>query len=171
MGAGPRTSTIAAFAGATVLIGLAVLAGTFVTAAPATRTLAGVVTIVEGEFAKFDRDVHDAMELGPIPATDAPRLRCSAMGADALVLPGQPVVMYDEDGEVLGRGLLGEVDPVLVIDPETSRASMSCRLPFEITAFDRTGNVTLEIGSRDRRTYTSKELEAVDWKLEVRIDQ
>jgi hypothetical protein len=171
MGAGPRTSTIAAFAGAIVLIGLAVLAGTLVTAAPATRTLAGVVTIVEGEFAKFDRDVHDGLDFRPIPATDAPRLRCSAMGADALVLPGQPVVMYDEDGEVLGRGLLGDVDPVPVVDPDTDRTLMSCRLPFEITAFDRKGNVTLEIGSRDRRTYTSKELEAVDWNLEVRIGQ
>jgi hypothetical protein len=171
MGSGSRVSTAAAFAGAIALIGLAVLAGTLVTAAPATRTLAGVVTIVEGEFAKFDRDVHEGLTLRPIPATDAPRLRCSAMGADALVLPGQPVVMYDEDGEVLGRGLLGEVDPVVLVDPETSRTSVSCRLPFEITAFDRTGNVTLEIGSRDRRTYTSKELEDVDWNLEVRIDQ
>jgi hypothetical protein len=171
MGSVSRTSTIAAFAGAIVLIGLAVLAGTLVTAAPATRTLAGVVTIVEGELAKFDRDVHDGLDFRPIPATDAPRIRCSAMGADARVLPGQPVVMYDEDGEVLGRGLLGEADPVLVVDPDTDRTSMSCRLPFAITAFDRKGNVTLAIGSRDRRTYTSKELEAVDWNLEVRIDE
>jgi hypothetical protein len=171
MESGSRVSTVAAVAAAIVLIGLAVVAGALVTAEPATRTLAGVVTLVEGEFAKFDRDVHDGLDLGPIPATDAPRLRCSAMGTDALVLPGQPVVMYDEDGEVLGRGLLGQAEPVAVVDPGTGRSSMSCRLPFAITAVERKGNVTLEIGSRDRRTYTSKELEAVDWNLEVRIDQ
>jgi len=171
MGSGSRASTVAAFAVAVVLIGFAVLAGTLMTTAPATRTLAGVVTIVEGELAKFDRDVHDGLDFRPIPASDAPRLRCSAMGADALVLPGQPVVMYDEDGDVLGRGLLGEVDPVVIVDPDTDRTSMSCRLPFEITAFDRRGNVSLEIGSDVRRTYTSRELEAVDWNLEVRIDQ
>jgi hypothetical protein len=170
VGSFSRVSTVAAVAGAIVLIGLAVLAGELVTAEPATRTLAGMVTLVESEFAKFDRDVHDGLELGPIPATEAPRLRCAAMGTDALVLPGQPVVMYDEDGEVLGRGLLGQADPVPVVDPETGRTSMSCRLPFEVTAVDRKGNVTLEIGSRARRTYTSQELEAVDWNLEVRIE-
>jgi hypothetical protein len=93
------------------------------------------------------------------------------MGSDALVLPGQPIVMYSEDGEQLGRGLLGQVEPVPFVDPATGRTSMSCRLPFAITAVERKGNVTLEIGSRDRRTYTAKELEAVDWNLEVRIDR
>ena len=170
MGSFSRVSTAAAVAGAIVLIGLAVLAGALVTSGPATRTLAGMVTLVEGEFAKFDRDVHDGLELGPLPATDAARLRCTALGTDALVLPGQPVVMYDEDGDVLGRGLLGQAQPVPVVDPATGRTSMSCRLPFEITAVERKGNVTLEIGSRARRTYTSKELEAADWTLEVRIE-
>jgi hypothetical protein len=59
MGSFSRVSTVAAVAGAIVLIGLAVLAGELVTAEPATRTLAGMVTLVESEFAKFDRDVHD----------------------------------------------------------------------------------------------------------------
>jgi hypothetical protein len=170
MGSSSRVSTVAAVAGAIVLIGLAVLAGALVTAGPAMRTLAGMVTLVEGEFAKFDRDVHDGLELGPIPATDAARVRCAALGSDALVLPGQPVVMYDEDGDVLGIGLLGQAQPVPLVDPQTGRTSMSCRLPFEITAVERSGNVMLQIGSRGRRTYTSKELEAVDWNLEVRID-
>jgi hypothetical protein len=166
-----QVSTVAAVVGAIALIGLAVLAGALVTAAPATRTIVGVVTLVEGEFAKFDRDVHDGLEHGPIPATDAPRQRCSAMGTDALVLPGLPVIMYDEDGTELGRGLLGQTEPVPVVDPATGRTSMSCRLPFAMTAVERTGIVTLEIGSRDRRTYTSNELEAADWNLEVRIDR
>lgn len=171
MESGSRVSTVAAIVGALALIGLAVVAGALVTAEPATRTLDGVVTLVEGELAKFDRDVHDGLELGPIPATDAPRLRCSAMGTDALVLPGLPVVAYDEEGEVLGRGLLGQAEPVPVVDSETGRTSMSCRLPFAITAVERKGNVTLEIGARDRRTYTSTELEAADWNIEVRIGQ
>jgi hypothetical protein len=171
MASDSRVPTVAAVVGTIVLIGLAVLAGALVTAEPATRTVAGVVTLVEGEVAKFDRDVHDGLELGPIPKTDAPRLRCHAMGQQALVLPGLPVVMSDEDGAVLGRGLLGQLEPVPYVDPVTGRRSMSCRLPFAITAVERTGNVTLEIGSRDRRTYTSRELDAVGWILEVRIDQ
>lgn len=170
MGAGSRFSSIAAVAGAIVLIGLAVLAGALVTAEPATRTLAGAVTLVEGEMAKFDRDVRDGLELGPIPPTDAPRLRCSAMGKDAQVLPGQSVVMYDEDGVVLGRGLLGQPVPASVVEPTTGRASMSCRLPFTIDAIERQGNVTLQIESRDRRTYTPTELDASNWNIELRID-
>jgi hypothetical protein len=166
-----RVSAVAAVASAIVLIGFAVLAGALVTAEPATRTVVGVVTLVEGELAKFDRDVHDGLNLAPIPATDAPRLRCSALATDSLVLPGQAVVIYDEDGEVLGRGQLGQAEPAPVVDPQTGRTAMSCRLPFQITAVDRTGNVTIGIGSRDRHTYTSKELEAADWNLEVRIDR
>jgi hypothetical protein len=166
-----RVSTAAAVAGAILFIALAVLAGALVTAEPATRPLAGMVTLVEGEFAKFDRDVRDGLELGPIPPTDASRLRCSAMGTDAQVLPGQAIVMYDEDGIVLGRGLLGPPEPMAVTDPSTGRTSMSCRLPFEIDAIERTGNVTLEIGSRGLRTYTSRELDASDWNVELRIDR
>jgi hypothetical protein len=171
MESGSRVSTVAAVAGAIVLVGLAVLAGALVTAEPTTRTLAGVVTLVEGEVAKFDRDVRDGLELGPIPPTDAPRVRCSAIGTDAQVLPGQAIVMYDEDGVVLGRGLLGQLEAVPVADPTTGRTSMSCRLPFEIDAIDRKGNVTFEIGSRERRTYTSRELDASNWNVELRIDR
>jgi hypothetical protein len=73
-----RVSTAAAVAGAILFIALAVLAGALVTAEPATRPLAGMVTLVEGEFAKFDRDVRDGLELGPFLrptplAFDAPR--------------------------------------------------------------------------------------------------
>ena len=166
-----RVSTAAAVLGAIVLIGLAVLAGLLATAEPPTRSLAGVVTLVEGEIAKFDRDVHEGLAARPILAADAPRLRCSALGTDAQVLPGQAIVMYDEDGVVLGRGLLGQPEPVPVADPTTGRTSMSCRLPFEMNAVDRNGNVSLQIGDRERRTYTSKELDASNWNVELRIDR
>jgi len=165
-----RASTLAAVVGAIALVGLAVLAGVLVTAEPATRSIAGMITLVEGQFPKFDHDVHDGLAARPVPTTDAARLRCTELGTDARVLPGQPIVMYDEDGGVLGRALLGQAEPIPVIDPETGRTSMSCRLPFEITALDRTGNVTFEIGARGRRTYTSKQLEAAGWNLEVRVD-
>jgi len=171
MESGSRVSSVAAICGAIVLVGLAMLAGVLVTAQPGTRTLAGVVTLVESEMAKFDRDVREGLAAKSIPPTDAERLRCAAMGNDAFVLPGQAVVMYDEEGTVLGRGLLGEAQPIPVLDPQSGRTSMSCRLPFEIAAVERKGIVTFEIGSRDRRTYTSRELEAVDWNLEVRIDE
>jgi hypothetical protein len=168
---GSRLSSIAAVAGAIVLIGLAVLAGAFVTAEPMTRTLAGMVTLIEGEVTKFDRDVHEGLVAGPISLADARRLRCSTISTDAKVLPGQAIVMYDEDGAVLGRGVLGPTEPVPVADPTTGRTSMSCRLPFEIDAIERTGNVTFEIGDQERRTYTSKELDASKWNIELRIDR
>ena len=171
MESGSRASTVAAVLGAIVLIGLAMLAGTIATAEPPTRSLAGVVTLVEGEMAKFDRDVHEGLAARRVPAADARRLRCSAIGTDALVLPGQAIVMYDEDGVVLGRGLLGQPEPVPVADPTTGRPSMSCRLRFELHAVDRKGNVTLQIGSRERRTYTSKELDANDWNVELLVDR
>lgn len=171
MESGSRLSSVVAVIGAIALFGVAVLAGVLVTAQPGTRSLAGVVTLVESEMAKFDRDVREGLAARSIPATDAERLRCAAMGTDAFVSPGQAVVMYDEEGTVLGRGLLGEAVPIPVLDPQSGRTSMSCRLPFEITAVERKGNVTFEIGSRDRRTYTSRELGAVDWNLEVRINQ
>jgi hypothetical protein len=171
MESGSRVSTITTLAGAIVFVGLAVLAGALLTAEPTTRTLSGMVTLLEGEVAKFDRDVHEGLAARPIPAADAGRLRCSAIGADAQVLPGQAIVMYDEDGIVLGRGLLGPPEPMAVTDPSTGRTSMSCRLPFEIDAIERTGNVTLEIGSRGLRTYTSRELDASGWNVELRIDR
>jgi hypothetical protein len=166
-----RLSTIAAVAGAIVLIGLAMLAGALVTAEPTTRTLAGVVMLVEGEVTKFDRDVREGLAARPIPAGDAQRLRCSAIGAEAFVLPGQPIVMYDEDGVVLGQGLLGQPVPAPVVDLRTGRTSMSCRLPFTINAVERKGNVAIEIGSRERRTYTSRELDASNWNVELRVDR
>jgi hypothetical protein len=166
-----RVSTAAAVLGAIVLIGLAVLAGLQATAEPTTRSLAGVVTLVEGEIAKFDRDVHEGLAVRPILTADAPRLRCFALGTDAQVLPGQAIVMYDEDGVVLGRALLGQPEPVPVADPTTGRTTMSCRIPFELNAVDRKGNVSLQIGDRERRAYTSKELDASNWNVELRIDR
>jgi hypothetical protein len=171
MESGPRVSTVGAVVGAIVLVGLAVLAGVLVTAVPATRTLAGVVTLIEGDVAKFDRDVHEGLATRPTPVADAERRRCSAIGTDAQVLPGQAIVVYDEDGVVLGQGILGQPDPVAVSNPRTGRVSMSCRLHFEIDAIDRTGNVTFEIGSRERRTYTSRELDASNGNVELRIDR
>jgi hypothetical protein len=173
MGPGSRVSTVAVVAGAVVLVGLGVIAGLRFTAEPATRTIAGMITVVESEFAKFDRDVHDGLDLGPMSAVDAARVRCTAMGTDAHVLPGQPVVMFDEDGAELGRGQLGLALPVRVVDKESGRPSMSCQMPFkmeatEIVAAERKGIVSLEIGSRGRRSYTLKDLESSGWNLEVR---
>lgn len=164
-----RVSSVAAVLGALVFVGLAVLAGALVTATPETRTLTGVVTLIEGEMAKFDRDVREGLVATSARPADAERDRCSAIGTDAFVLPGAAVVMYDEEGVVLGRGLLGQVEAAPVVDPGTGRTSMSCRLPFRIDAIEQRGNVTIEIGARDRRTYTSRELDAADWNLEVRL--
>jgi hypothetical protein len=169
MEANPRASLLVSVAGSIVLVGLAVFAGVLVTSQPETRTLAGVVTLLESEMAKFDRDVREGPADRSIPAAEAERRRCASIATEALVLPGQTIVLFDEEGRVLGRGLLGQVEPVRRADPTSGRPSMSCRLPFRIDAFEHAGNVKVEIGSRVGRTYTARELDALDWNLEVRV--
>ena len=154
-----------AVVGALVVVGGAILLARIVISPPATEPLQGVVTLVESEIAKFDRDVHNSQPSAP----DASRDRCTALGIDVVIAPGAEIVLYDEEGAVLGRGALGDIEPAEVKDPATGRSTMSCRLPFAIAAIPHDGNVTFGIGSLDRRTYTRAELDAVDWNLEVRV--
>ena len=106
-----------AIIGALVVVGGAILVGRIIISPPATQPLHGVVTLVESEIAKFDRDVHDPQPSAP----DASRARCTALGIDAVIAPGAEIVMYDEEGAVLGRGALGDVEPAEVTDPATGR--------------------------------------------------
>jgi hypothetical protein len=165
MASSSRMPSPLAIVGALVVVGGAILAGRIIISPPATQPLHGAVTLVESEIAKFDRDVHDPQPLAP----DASLARCTALGIDAVIAPGAEIVMYDEEGAVLGRGALGSVEPAEVTDPATGRTTMTCRLPFAIAAVPHDGNLTFGIGSLDRRTYTLSELDAVEWNLEVRV--
>ena len=150
------------------LLALAMLCAVLLPAWYEARTLNGEITIMENEVARFDREVHSALA-GYKPGPREGDLSLCLQLANAVdVAAGQPVVVYDEGGSVIGQGALGRAESVTDARREPSDAFTVCRLPFRVDEIRASGAVTIKIGARQSTLYAS-ELDAQGWKLQIPV--
>jgi hypothetical protein len=162
-----RAPSALAVIGALVLVGLAILLARLLTAQPDTQTLTGAVVFVDTDRAQFDRDVHGGFATSPphlAPASD-----CVAAVLALSLMPGQPVTLQDEAGKIIGRGSLGIAEPMEDAEPAAERYR-DCRISFIVEGVAPSRTVTLDLGADRRRTYTTAELDARAWNVELRLD-
>jgi hypothetical protein len=151
---------------ALLVVGMVIVTALFATGEIGGRQLKGEVLIVESQIARFDREVHANLAGATTSNAEDPSL-CLALGDEVDVAPHDPIVLYDERGFVLARGMLGAAQ-FHAPSPTPDVADVKvCRMSFYVDDIRRSRSVTVEIGSQLRATFESADLDARDWNLEL----
>ena len=156
---------VAAGLGLAAIVGLAV-AMSFATGDIDARTLTGEFTITESQVARFDREVHDALARATPDPLESDLGLCLQLAKAVDVAAGQPVLVYDEAGSIIGQGALGRAESVTDARREPSDAFTVCQLRFRVDEIRPSRTVTIAIGSR-RTTYRTEQLDAQRWHLAI----
>jgi hypothetical protein len=152
---------------AVLVVGMAIITALFATGEIGGRRLKGEILIVESQVARFDREVHASLAGATTPSKPEDPALCHSLADEVDVSPHAPVVLYDERGFVLARGMLGDAQ-FSTTDSTPDYVDVEvCRLSFSVGDLRPSRSVTVEIGSQLRGTFETADLDARDWNLEL----
>ncbi len=75
------------------------------------------------------------------------------------ISPGRSVTITDENGEVVGKGQLGEGVALEIY---------GCRFPFSVDVPNRK-SYSIEVGDRGELTYSFEDMSENSWKVELSL--
>ena len=132
------------------------------------REILGRVVIIESQLARFDRHVHAGLGAGTFDPWDGDRGLCQELAAAEEIGPGDPVVLYDEGGFVIGRGALGPAATEPMSD-ESSGDAPVCAFGFHIGDIRPTESVAVEINGTRRATYRASDFGDRRWSISIPV--
>jgi hypothetical protein len=157
---------VAAGLGLVAVIGVAVVGALFATGEISGRQISGEVVIVESQLARLDREVHAGLAGASLTPGDGDTGLCLELAAAEDVAPGDPVVVYDAGGVVIGRGALGGAHPETG-GHEPSGNVQVCVFRFYIDDIRPTDSVAIEISGTRRATYSASEFKDHRWFVSI----
>jgi hypothetical protein len=161
-----RTRILVAAFSLLAIGGIAVVGALLATGEIGGRQIFGEVQITESQFARFDRQLHGGMAVASLDPGDGDTGLCLELAAAEGVAPGDPVVLYSEDGVVIGRGALSQAH-VDFLNQEPDDSNQVCVFRFHIDDIRHTDSVAVEIGGTQRATYRASEFEGRRWSVQI----